>query len=361
MTVGSRCKHPPDDRWRQVGPAQSGSPNAKGAPRGAPSSVFPGRHAARRRSLVRADLARLEGGTEDVAERRAAVGRAELRHGFLLSWISRALIDRPTLRVLRSNWVTRASTFSPAANRSGRLLGPLARQVGATDERGDVGVDDAHLQAAFLHLEDLAGDHGIATQFAGRLHRVVAELLHAEADALLLHVDVEDHGLDDVTLGEFLDDLLAGTVPVEIRQVTMPSTSPSRPMNRPNSVLFFDLALDHRTDRVLLDEGLPGFCRVCLSPREMRRLTGSTSSTITSTSCDVETILPGWTFFLVHDISETWIRPSIPGSSFHEGAVVGDVGDAAVELHADRVLRLDAVPGIGLELLHAQLMRGFPG
>ncbi len=47
----------------------------------------------------------------------------------------------------------------------------------------------------------------------------------------------------------------------------------------------------------------------------MRRFTGSTSSTITSTSCEVETILPGWTFFLVHDISETWIRPSMPGSS----------------------------------------------
>ena len=47
----------------------------------------------------------------------------------------------------------------------------------------------------------------------------------------------------------------------------------------------------------------------------MRRFTGSTSRIITSTSCEVETILPGWTFFLVHDISETWIRPSMPGSS----------------------------------------------
>ena len=38
----------------------------------------------------------------------------------------------------------------------------------------------------------------------------------------------------------------------------------------------------------------------------------------------------------------------------HEGAVVGDVGDAALELGADRILDLDALPGIGLELLHAQ-------
>jgi hypothetical protein len=47
----------------------------------------------------------------------------------------------------------------------------------------------------------------------------------------------------------------------------------------------------------------------------MRRFTGSTSSTITSTSWEVETILPGWTFFLVQLISETWTRPSMPGSS----------------------------------------------
>ncbi len=47
----------------------------------------------------------------------------------------------------------------------------------------------------------------------------------------------------------------------------------------------------------------------------MRRFCASTSSTITSTSWLVETILPGWTFFLVQLISETWTRPSTPGSS----------------------------------------------
>ena len=47
----------------------------------------------------------------------------------------------------------------------------------------------------------------------------------------------------------------------------------------------------------------------------MRRFSSSTSITATSTSCEVETILPGWTFFLVQLISETWTRPSMPGSS----------------------------------------------
>ena len=42
------------------------------------------------------------------------------------------------------------------------------------------------------------------------------------------------------------------------------------------------------------------------------------------------------------------------GFQLHEGAIVGDVGDLALELHAHRILGGDAFPGIGLELLHAQ-------
>ena len=47
----------------------------------------------------------------------------------------------------------------------------------------------------------------------------------------------------------------------------------------------------------------------------MRRFCGSTSRIWTSTCWLVETILPGCVFFLVQLISETWIRPSTPGSS----------------------------------------------
>ena len=42
------------------------------------------------------------------------------------------------------------------------------------------------------------------------------------------------------------------------------------------------------------------------------------------------------------------------GLEFDERAVVGDVGDAALEPHADRILGLDALPRIGLQLLHAE-------
>ena len=42
------------------------------------------------------------------------------------------------------------------------------------------------------------------------------------------------------------------------------------------------------------------------------------------------------------------------GLQFDEGAVVGDVGDAADELGADRIFLLDAFPRIGLKLLDAE-------
>ncbi len=42
------------------------------------------------------------------------------------------------------------------------------------------------------------------------------------------------------------------------------------------------------------------------------------------------------------------------GLELHEGAVVGDVGDATLEARAHRILRFDALPGIVLQLLHAE-------
>ena len=76
-----------------------------------------------------------------------------------------------------------------------------------------------------------------------------------------------------------------------------------------------DLALELGADRVLLDEALPRVGQALLEAERDAALGVSTSSTITSTSWLVETILPGCTFFLVQLISETWTRPSTPGSS----------------------------------------------
>ena len=86
-------------------------------------------------------------------------------------------------------------------------------------------------------------------------------------------------------------------------------------MNRPNSVLFLTSPSTSEPTGCFSAKDSQGFWSACFRPSEMRRLTGSTSRMTTSTSWEVETILPGWTFFLVQLISETWIRPSIPGSS----------------------------------------------
>src|SRR5206468_6343310 len=47
-------------------------------------------------------------------------------------------------------------------------------------------------------------------------------------------------------------------------------------------------------------------------------------------------------------------QPLDAGLQFDEGAVVGDVGDAALELGIDRELGLDALPRIVQQLLHAE-------
>src|SRR5690606_28640792 len=102
------------------------------------------------------------------------------------------------------------------------LLVAVTRQVSAADEGLDVVVDQTNVQTAVLDVDHFAGHDSALAQFtrsSSLAERVTAELLDAERDALLLDVDVENLSLDDVTAVVLLDDLLARTVPVEIRQV----------------------------------------------------------------------------------------------------------------------------------------------
>ena len=57
---------------------------------------------------------------------------------------------------------------------------------------------------------------------------------------------------------------------------------------------------------------------------------------------------------MVQDISETWIEAFDARLELDEGAVVGDVGHPAVEPRADRIFRLDVLPRIFEQLLHAK-------
>ena len=134
----------------------------------------------------------------------------------------------------------------------------------------------------------------------------------------------------------------------------MPSMSPSRPTNRPNSVMFLTSPSSSVPTGCCSTKASHGLAMACLRPSEMRRLDASTSSTITSTSWRGRDDLAGMDVLLgpghLRDVDQALDARL----QLHEGAVVGDVGDAAVELGADRVLGFDAVPRVGLQLLHAE-------
>src|SRR6185312_2462487 len=114
------------------------------------------------------------------------------------------------------------------------------------------------------------------------------------------------------------------------------------------------LAVQHRADRMLLDKGFPRvrqglleaeadapLLRVDIEHHDLDLLAGRDDLARMH-------VLLGPAHLRDMD------QPLDPRLQFDEGAVIGDVGDAARELGARRVFELDALPRIGLELLHAE-------
>ena len=145
---------------------------------------------------------------------------------------------------------------------------------------------------------------------------IAADLLDAERDALLLDVDVEHLRLDHVAAVVVLDRLLARRVPVEVGEVDHAVDVAVEADEQAELGLVLDLALDDRADRVLLGEGLPrigqrlleaerdaALHRIDLEDHHLDFLARSRRSCRGGRS--------SWS----SDISETWIRPSMPGSS----------------------------------------------
>ena len=161
--------------------------------------------------------------------------------------------------VLRSYWVTRASTFSPLEKRSGRWS-LRSRQIGAADERGHLGVGDADFDAAVVHFGHRAGHHrALADAFvAGGIgHFANCELLDTERDTLLVDIDVEHLGLDHVTTVVGLESLLTGLLPVEVGEVDHAVDIAIETDEDTELGLVLDLALDDGTRGVLMGEGFP--------------------------------------------------------------------------------------------------------
>src|SRR6202142_1060826 len=125
---------------------------------------------------------------------------------------------------------------------------------------------------------------------------------------------------------------------------TIPSTSPSSPRNRPNSVLFLTSPSTADPTGNFSTNTSQGWRMVCFRPSEIRRFDflGGRNDL-----AGVHVLLGPRHFRDVDQAFDARLQ-------FHERAVVGDVGDAAGEARIERILRLDALPRIVQQLLHAE-------
>src|SRR5262249_41197844 len=118
--------------------------------------------------------------------------------------------------------------------------------------------------------------------------------------------------------------------------------------------LVLDLAFDHRAGRVFLDEYLPRIAHGLLEAERDAAL-----DRIDLQHLHLHLLRGGDDLAWVHVLFGPGHFGDVDkaldaGLELHEGAIVGDVGDAALELRGHRIFRLDALPGIVLKLLHAE-------
>src|SRR5689334_16091117 len=203
-------------------------------------------------------VAVLERSAEDVAQRRSRIGGAVLRDGFLLFGDFQRLDRDLHLAGLLVELDHAGIDLFADGETLGALIVAIAGQFRPLDEGGEVGARDLHLDTGLLHFEHFAGHDRALLDVAGLREGVAFELLDAERDALLFDIDVEHHGLDHVALLEVVDHLLARKLPVEVGEMDHAVDVAFEAQEQTELGLVLDLALDHRTDRELLDEDFPG-------------------------------------------------------------------------------------------------------
>src|SRR3984893_14352441 len=319
---------------------------------GAPSAAAERRGS--RSVLLVGFLGPLEGGAQDVAQRGARVGGAVLGDRLLLLGHLEGL-DGDLDLVGAAVELGDAGVDLLADREAFRaLLGAVAGQIGALDEGGEVGADDLHVEPRFLDFRHLGGDDRALLELAGLRERVAFELLDAERDAFLLDVHVEHLRAHLVALLELLDHLLARALPVEIGEVDHAVDLAVEPEEEAELGLVLDLALDDGAGRIFLDEDLPGIAHGLLEAERDAALDRIDLEDLHLHLLRGGDDLAGMDVLLGPRHLGDMDEPLDAGLELDEGAVVGDVGDAALEAGADRELGLDALPRIGLQLLHAE-------
>ena len=135
---------------------------------------------------------------------------------------------------------------------------------------------------------------------------------------------------------------------------TMPSTSPSRPRNRPNSVLFLTSPSTVEPAGILFDEHLPRIAHGLLEAERNAALDRIDFEHLNFDFLRGRNDLAGMHVLLGPRHFRDVDQALDARLELDEGAVVGDVGDAALEARIDRVFGLDALPRIVQQLLHAE-------
>src|SRR3984957_7480 len=299
-------------------------------------------------------VALLERGAENVAQRRPRIGGAVLRDGLLLFGDFQCLDrDLHLAGLLVELDHPRIDLFADGET-LGALIGALTRQFGPLDEGGEVGTGDLHLDAAFLHLEHFAGHDRALLDVARLGERIAFELLDTKRDALLFDIDIEHHGLDHVALLEVVDHLLARKLPVEIGQMDHAVDVALEAQEKSELGLVLDLAFDRRSDREFFDEHFPGIAHGLLEAKRDPALDRIDFENLHFDFLRGRNDLAGMHVLLgprhFRDVDQAFDSRF----QFDERAVVGDVGDAAGEARIERILRLDTLPGIIEQLLHAE-------
>src|SRR5689334_22968419 len=296
----------------------------------------------------------LERVAEDVAERGAGIRGAILGNRLLLLSHFKCLDRELHLGGAAVEQNDPGIDLLADLEAVGTLVIAVAGELRALDEGGQIAADDLHVDAGLLDLGDFGGDDVALLHVGGGRHRVALELFDAERDALLLDIDVQHLGLDLVALLVLLDDLLARTLPVEIGEMDHAVHVAVEAEEQAELGLVLDLAFDRGARRILLDEDLP---RVAHGLLETERDTTLDRIDLEDLDFDllrgrddlarVDVLLGPRHFGDVDQALDARLQ-------FDERAVVGDVGDAALELQADRVLGARAVPRIAHQLLHAE-------
>src|SRR4029077_13580654 len=159
---------------------------------------------------------------------------------------------------------------------------------------------------------------------------------------------------DHVALLEVVDHLLAWKLPVEVGKMDHAVDVAFAPEKKAEFGLVLDLAFDRGADREFLDKHFPGIAHGLLETERNPPLDGIDLEHLHFDFLRGRNDLAGMHVLLGPRHFRDMDQAFDARLELDEGAIVGDVGDAAGEAGSERIFRFDPLPRIVQELLHAE-------